>query len=63
MINIILPALTFLFVFSIIWVMKTVFNFLSALLSTPPKRFELSQIEVFYHGLLISYIITFLIYI
>lgn len=56
------PILTFLFVFSIIWIVKTITYFLMAFLSTPPKTFELSKIEVLYHGLLISYIITFLIY-
>jgi hypothetical protein len=62
MINILTPVLTFLFVFSIIWIAKTVLNFIGALVSTPPKTFEISKIEILYHGLLLSYIITFLIY-
>jgi len=63
MLNILLPILTFIFTFSIIWVIKTTFMFFSALLSTPPKPFEISKLEVLIHGLLISYIITFSIYI
>lgn len=62
MLNLLTPILTFIFIFSLIWVLRTAFIFFSALFSNPPKPFEISKSEVLVHGLLISYIITFLIH-
>lgn len=62
MFNLLTPVLTFIFVFSLIWVLRAAFIFFSALFSNPPKPFEISKVEVLAQGLLISYIITFLIH-
>jgi hypothetical protein len=62
MINLLTPIFTFLFIFSSFWLSRTAFLFLGALLSTPPKTFELTKNEVFYHGILLSYVITFIIH-
>lgn len=51
----------FVFVFSILMVLKNVFGFLSALLSNPPKKFQVTSRETLYIGLSSSYIITFII--
>jgi hypothetical protein len=58
----IIPVLTFLFLFSIMALIRLVFNFLRALLSTPPKPFELMVHEVAIYGIFLSYIITYLIH-
>lgn len=52
----------FLFIFSLISLIRLVFNFISALLSNPPKPFILSENLIVYHGITLSYVITFLIY-
>lgn len=51
----------FLFVFSILLVLKNTFNFFSALFSNPPKKFQLTNLERLYLGLCVSYVITFVI--
>lgn len=51
----------FVFVFSILMILKNVFNLLSALLSNPPKKFQVTNSETFYIGMALSYIITFII--
>lgn len=53
---------TFVFVFTLISVMRIGVNFITALLSSPPRKLEIGQRELIYYGLSISYIITFLIY-
>lgn len=52
----------FIFIFSIIAIFKLSITFVSALLSTPPKPFEMTEKEKLSYGLLISYIISYLIY-
>jgi len=56
------PILTFLFVFSIMALIRLLVNFLRALLSTPPKKFELVESEIIIYGTLLSYIITYIIH-
>lgn len=51
----------FVFVFSILLVLKNAFGFFSALLSNPPKKFQLTNLDRLYLGLSISYVITFII--
>ena len=51
----------FVFVFSILVLLKTVFKFMSSLLKTPPQRMILTNRELIYNGLSLSYIITFLL--
>jgi hypothetical protein len=55
------PILGFIFVFSVLALVRFTFNFLRALLSTPPKPIEVTFNETVFYGLFISYIITYLI--
>jgi hypothetical protein len=56
-------VLGFLLIFSILSLVKLCFNFLSAVFSNPPKEFELTNTENLIYGLLITYILTYIIYI
>ncbi len=51
----------FVFVFSILLLLKNAFNFIGALLSNPPKKFQVTSRETLYIGLASSYFITFII--
>ena len=51
----------FVFVFSTLVLLKTVFKFLSSLLQTPPQKLILSNRELIYNGLSLSYIITYIL--
>jgi len=53
---------TFTFVFTLISLMRIGINFITSLLSSPPRKLEIGQRELIYYGLSLSYIITFLIY-
>ena len=56
------PILTFLFLYSIMALIRLGINFLRALLSNPPKLFKLTVTEVAVYGIFLSYVITFLIH-
>jgi hypothetical protein len=56
------PLFGFILVFAIIALLKLLMNFLRALLSDPPKPFELTERENVIYGLFISYIITYIIF-
>jgi hypothetical protein len=60
--NMIQPIIGFIFVFSIIAVIRLCVNFIRAFLSTPPKPFEISEGKSIVYGLLLSYVISYLIY-
>ena len=60
--NLIEPITGFIFAFSIVALLRLVTNFSRALLSNPPKPFKISEGKSIIYGLLLSYIITFLIY-
>jgi hypothetical protein len=51
----------FLFIFSLLSIIRLITNFLRALLSNPPKKFELDRSALIYYGTCISFIITILI--
>ena len=51
----------FIFVFSIVVVLRTTFRFIISLLQEQPKKLEISGRETIFLGLFISYIITYLI--
>jgi len=55
------PILGFLFVFSVLALIRFMFNFLRALLSTPPKPIDIKLTETIFYGVFLSYIITYLI--
>jgi hypothetical protein len=56
-------AFTFVFIFSCFYLIKTIFEFFRAVFSTPPKPIEYSENKKLYIGLIISFILTYLIYI
>lgn len=51
----------FVMSFSVLSMVRLSGNFISSLLSNPPKRFVLNDRELVYHGLTLSYVITFII--
>ena len=51
----------FVFIFSVLTVLRTVFRFISTLLQAQPERFVLTNRVLIYLGLSMSYIITYLI--
>jgi hypothetical protein len=51
----------FVFILSILTVIRTVFRFLRALLQNPPAPLVLSSRELIFLGISISYVITYLI--
>lgn len=53
---------TFLFVFSLLGVIKNLFNFSTAIFSNPPKKIEYTDKQIILIGLFLSYIITYLIF-
>jgi len=52
----------FIFVYSLLGTIRLIFSFISAMMSTPPKPFELTNIQMIVNGGFISYIITYIIY-
>jgi len=60
--NLIHPVTGFIFVFSILAIIRLGINFIRAFLSTPPKPFEISESNSIIYGLLLSYVISYLIY-
>jgi hypothetical protein len=62
MINTLQPIFGFVFVFSIMALLKLGFDFSRAIFSNPPKPFEMDKWETIIYGLFVSYIITYIIY-
>jgi hypothetical protein len=52
---------TFIAVFASLSIINLLIKFIRALLSTPPKPFELERISLLYYGLCISFITTLII--
>jgi len=61
--NLITYLSSFIAVFSTIAIIRLIVNFVSALLSNPPKKMEFSDRVLTIYGLFLSYIITFLIFV
>jgi high-affinity Fe2+/Pb2+ permease len=53
--------ITFIAVFAVLSVVNVVVSFLRALLSTPPKPFELGRGALIYYGICFSFILTLII--
>ena len=51
----------FIFIFSVLTVVKTVFRFISALSQTPPTKLVLSGRELIFLGLAVTYCLTYFI--
>jgi len=52
----------FIFVFSILGLVRLLINFIKSVSSTPPVPFEQTITELFLNGGFVAYIITFIIY-
>jgi len=52
---------TFIFIFSLLGIIRTIVNFISSLLSDPPKPLNLTNRELLINGLFFSYVITYII--
>jgi len=63
MINNLLPLFTFLLVFSSLNIIRNIFKIIGTLLQNDPKPLVLSNRDLIFLGLSISYIITFIIHI
>jgi hypothetical protein len=63
MITIIYPILTFLFILAMLIIFRFFINLFNSIYSEPPKKYEFNRYEPTIYLALISYIITFLIYI
>jgi len=48
-------------VFTLLSLIRVVVNFIRALLSNPPQKFEISDKSLVYYGFCVSYLITLLI--
>jgi hypothetical protein len=59
--EILYKIITFGFIFSTLAIIKLVVEFLRAIYSNPPKKFEISNTATIIYGIFISYIITYLI--
>jgi hypothetical protein len=62
MLNLYQQLTGFIFVFSVIAVLSLLITFIKALTSTPPKPFEMTEREKATYGVLLSYIVSYLIY-
>jgi hypothetical protein len=62
MLNNLAPVFGIIFIFSIMALLKLIFDFVRAIFSDPPKPFELDKWGTIIYGLFVSYIITYLIY-
>jgi hypothetical protein len=56
------PVTTFLFILSSVTIIRFISNLLFSTFSTPPKKYEFDKYEPIIYVVLISYILTFLIY-
>jgi hypothetical protein len=52
---------TFIAIFTSLSIVRLAVNFIKALLSTPPKKFEIGVGSLIYYGLCLSYLITLII--
>jgi len=52
----------FIAVFSTIALVRLVINFVSALISNPPRKMEIGERALIIYGLFLSYLICYLIY-
>jgi hypothetical protein len=59
--NVMTYICTFTAVFSLLSILRLAINFIRALLSNPPQKFEVEGRALIYYGLCLSYLITLLI--
>lgn len=51
----------FIFIFSILSSVRILFKFIISLLRTPPNPLVMVNGEIFYHGIMFTYLLTYLI--
>jgi len=51
-------TVTFIAVFALLSVINLIFRFIRALLSTPPKPFDLERGALIYYGICLSFLLT-----
>jgi len=51
----------FLFIFSILGIFRLIFKFFFLLLQNPPQKLILGNKDLIFYGIMLSYIITYLI--
>ena len=59
--NLMTYLVTFFAIFASLSLIRLLINFIRALLSNPPQKFEVGQRALVYYGLCISYIITLIL--
>jgi hypothetical protein len=62
MFNLLNYLFTYIFIFSLLAIIRLGVSFFSSLLSNPPKPITLEKSEIIVYGAFLSYVITFLIY-
>jgi hypothetical protein len=53
--------LFFIFIFSLLTIIRTIFKFFISLLQDPPEKMNLDQKSLIFYGVCLSYIITYII--
>jgi hypothetical protein len=53
---------TLIFIFSVVNIVRLIVLFMGAVFSNPPKKLELANSALIFHGISLSYIITFTIF-
>jgi hypothetical protein len=59
--TLLIHILTFLGVFALLSLIRLVVTFLKALLSNPPKPFDLERSALIYYGICISFLVTLIL--
>jgi hypothetical protein len=62
MLDVLNPITTFIFILSGAILIKFIINLVMSTLSNPPKKYVFNKYEPMFYVVLISYILTFLIY-
>lgn len=62
MMTLITPIFTFLFILSVIVLSRFIVRLVSSMMSNPPRPYEFVNQEPLVYMVLVSYILTFLIY-
>jgi hypothetical protein len=59
--NVITNITIFIAIFATLSIIRVAINFIRALLSNPPKQFEIGGRAIIYYGFCLSYLITLII--
>lgn len=53
---------TLIFIFSVVDIVRLIILFMGAVFSNPPRKLELENSALIFHGITLSYLITFIIF-